>query len=392
MKQLSVLLPPYAPDYGGACSVLYELGGLIIIHDAAGCTVNYTTYDEPRWMERPGPVYCSGLRELDAVLGDDEKVIQKALDAARQLNPRFLAIAGSSVPMIIGTDLQGIARELEARSGLPAFGFDTTGISLYDQGAAQALSQLLARFAQEAGEVIPESVNLLGLTPLDYNTSQAALTVRARFEGAGFQVLTSLSMGCRFEELALVPRAALNVVLSSSGLEAARQLKARFGTPYLVGAPAGTRAAERLFERARLCMASSQDFNACAQGPAGEGGLLILGECVTSGALRSALEADYGLSGVTVGNLYTAWPELVRPGDVHLPSEPEVVALVNSGRYRTVVGDPMLRAALRPESGVKFIPLPSTSVSGGIYQRSDAPGAFEPEGLAPLARRILDTL
>lgn len=47
MSSLSKILPAYTPDLGGVCSALFELGGMLIIHDAAGCTENYTTYDEP---------------------------------------------------------------------------------------------------------------------------------------------------------------------------------------------------------------------------------------------------------------------------------------------------------------------------------------------------------
>ena len=123
MKDLYLTLPPFAPDYGGACEMMYELGGLVLICDASGCTVNYVSFDEPRWHTRPGNVFCSGLTEIEAVMGDDEAVIQKALKAAEILKPNFIAYVGSSVPMIVGTDFEGIARETEERSGIPAFGF-----------------------------------------------------------------------------------------------------------------------------------------------------------------------------------------------------------------------------------------------------------------------------
>ena len=69
MKQLSLNLPPFAPDYSGVCSALFELGGMIVIHDACGCTGNYTGFDEPRWYGSSSGVYCSALRQIDAILG-----------------------------------------------------------------------------------------------------------------------------------------------------------------------------------------------------------------------------------------------------------------------------------------------------------------------------------
>ena len=43
MSKLCIMLPPLAPDYSGAASALFELGGMIVIHDASGCTGNAET-------------------------------------------------------------------------------------------------------------------------------------------------------------------------------------------------------------------------------------------------------------------------------------------------------------------------------------------------------------
>ena len=96
---------PLAPDYSGAASALFDLGGSVVMHDASGCTGNFTGYDEPRWMGSRSAVYCSGLRRMDAVLGNDEKFIVATLKAAEDLNPSIIAYLGSPVPTVIGTDL-----------------------------------------------------------------------------------------------------------------------------------------------------------------------------------------------------------------------------------------------------------------------------------------------
>ena len=38
MKGLLKYLSPFAPDQSGACSALYELGGILVSADAGGCT------------------------------------------------------------------------------------------------------------------------------------------------------------------------------------------------------------------------------------------------------------------------------------------------------------------------------------------------------------------
>ncbi len=74
-------------DVSGVCSALFELGGMTVMHDASGCNSTYNTHDEPRWYDMDSLVYISGLSELEAVMGDDEKLISDVSDAARQLHP-----------------------------------------------------------------------------------------------------------------------------------------------------------------------------------------------------------------------------------------------------------------------------------------------------------------
>ena len=112
MAKLCMTLPPFSPDYSGVCSTLFPWDTLTVIHDASGCTGNYTGYDEPRWFHSRAPIYCSGLREIDAILGDDEKLIQKVLYALEDVKPEMIALVGSPVPMVIGTDMEGIAAEI----------------------------------------------------------------------------------------------------------------------------------------------------------------------------------------------------------------------------------------------------------------------------------------
>ena len=75
MKSLLKHLSPFAPDQSGAVSALFEFGGLIAICDAGGCTGNICGFDEPRWFTRPGAVFSAGLRDMDAILGRDDKLV-----------------------------------------------------------------------------------------------------------------------------------------------------------------------------------------------------------------------------------------------------------------------------------------------------------------------------
>ena len=129
MKNLYRYLVPFAGDYSGVCSALFDLGGMICIHDAAGCTGNYTHFDEPRYYGTNNLVYCTGLRKIDAILGNEDLYKNKIINAAKEMKPKFIAIVGSPVPHIIGFDFKGFAKEIEFLTGIPCFGFPTNGMS-----------------------------------------------------------------------------------------------------------------------------------------------------------------------------------------------------------------------------------------------------------------------
>ena len=103
LKRTNRILPVYAADISGICSALYELGGMTVMHDASGCNSTYTTHDEPRWYSMDSMVYISALSELEAVMGDDEKLVRDIVDAALNLCPAFICMGGTPIPMMMGT-------------------------------------------------------------------------------------------------------------------------------------------------------------------------------------------------------------------------------------------------------------------------------------------------
>ena len=110
MRGLRKYLTPFAPDQSGAVSVLYELGGIIVICDAGGCAGNVCGFDEPRWFEQKSAVFSAGLRDMDAILGRDDRLVAKLVDAAEKVEAGFAAIVGTPVPAVIGTDHQALRR------------------------------------------------------------------------------------------------------------------------------------------------------------------------------------------------------------------------------------------------------------------------------------------
>ncbi|MCD7861447.1 MAG: nitrogenase component 1, partial [Oscillospiraceae bacterium] len=132
------ILPVYTADVSGVCSALYELGGMVVMHDPSGCNSTYNTHDETRWYDRDSLIFISGLTERDAILGNDRKFMDAVAESAARFHPRFVALAGSPIPYMNGTDFPALARLLEQRAGLPCFAIPTNGMHDYFSGRAGA--------------------------------------------------------------------------------------------------------------------------------------------------------------------------------------------------------------------------------------------------------------
>jgi len=364
MHKLAINLPPFSPDYSGACSALFELGGMVIIHDASGCTGNYTGYDEPRWYHSQSLIYCSALREIDAILGNDEKFICKIIDAAKDLNPKFICILGSPVPMVIGTDFEGIAMEIENRTGIPSFGFQTTGLDYYDKGVAKALLAIAKRFITQARPKASRAINLLGATPIDFSTGDNIKNFREEFTARGFKVISTFAMDSSLEQLIDSSAASVNVVISASGLPLAKYFKEKFNTPYVIGQPIGYKYSNKLGELIEQSEKTGENQIFKAQENE-KSRILLIGEQVTMHSLRNCMHEDYQIHDVSLGCFFEQIPQITLNSDFKIKSEKNLKRIINEGQFNCIIGDPFFEKFCSESS--KYISIPHVAVSSKIY-------------------------
>ena len=392
MARLSLCLPPFSPDYSGVSSVFFDLPAVVAIHDASGCTGNYTGYDEPRWYGASAAIFCSALRDIDAVMGDDEKLIGRMIAACRDLDPKLTALVGSPVPMVVGSDMKGIAAELEARTGLPCFGFDTTGTAYYDRGVSVALIALLKRFA-EPSPPVPNTVGIVGATPLDFADGTDIRDLQDALLERGIEVTATLAMGYDLEALRRAATAHVNLAVSRAGFLVSKWMHRRFGTPYLCGLPMGAASLEAYFRALGTMLKAELPEPRILKGESPSRPLsehpkvLVIGEQVQANAIRCALGTEFGVRDIAVGCIFGMEPDLALPGDRDLRDEAEIRSAMNSGPS-LVVGDPFLEPLLRDDS-VSFLPFPLYAVSS--HQSPVAPvrhigGRFN-ESFSALLRR-----
>lgn len=363
MEQLWITLPALAPDYSGVCSAMFDLGGICVIHDASGCTGNYTGYDEPRWYGSSSKIFCSGLREIDAVLGRDDKLIDNVIKAGDLINPAMYTIIGSPVPMVIGSDMKGIAYEIEEKTGIPSFGFDTNGLGLYNKGVSMAMCELIGRFTKKKEEKIPRGINVLGTTPLDLSANKNADDLHKKIESFGFQIVGRMMMGAKIQQIEDLAKAEVNLVVTESGMEAAKLLKRKFGIPYVVGMPLGNEV--DVWEALEKTLQDKEDRIICDEGK--EGDILIVGEQVLANSIRRAIINKNPEAKVAVGSMFGLNKQIAGKGDLNIAGEESLVELLYSGKYKVLVGDPLMEDLLSEESGVRMVKLPHVALSSKLY-------------------------
>lgn len=360
MKRSYRIIPCYTGDVSGVCSALFELGGMVVIHDPSGCNSTYNTHDETRWYDHDSLIFISGLDEIDAIMGNDEKLINDVVDAALQLHPKFIALANSPIPFLNGTDFDAISRVIESRTAIPTFYLPTNGMHDYIVGASEALAAIARRFVSEPSRILPMSVNLLGVTPLDFAHQDAPSSLRQIVENAGFSVQSCWAMGDDLSSLSGAAEASVNLVVSAVGLSAAKVLQARFGTPYVIGCPIGS------FRKTVFSsLKQGSTLNAMLNSKGSDSRIVLIGEPVTMGSLAASIYMDCGMLPKVLCPLEQC-EDACSPNITPIVGEEDAESHIQNAKV--VIADSLYRPIC--PSSVQFIPLPHEAFSGRIFQKS----------------------
>ena len=400
MRQAYRIIPIYTADVAGVCSALYELGGMTVMHDPSGCNSTYNTHDEIRWYDQDSLIFISGLTDIDAIMGNDEKFLRDIEDVAEELKPKFIALASSPIPFMNGTDFPGLARALTAETGIPAFSVSTSGMHDYVYGAGLALSEI-ARHFTGAAEKRKRKLNLLGVTPLDFGPQPMVDAMKRRLEKYGWEILSTWAMGDTLEDLSHAGEAEVNLVVSSVGIPAANVLREKFGTPFLVGTPVEgyedeiSDALEKAAESPCEAFEDKKENSAEKSGAQISGeqeelwkvtpdqviylrkkdsplsgfiptpDITLIGEPVTMGSLAAVIEQKYRKKVQLLCSLEIT-EGLLRQEDEVIRGEEAMEEKLKTARI--IVADPLYRP-ICPESAT-FYEMPHIAFSGRIYLKN----------------------
>ena len=401
MKGLRKYLTPFAPDQSGAVSMCYALGGMVVIVDAGGCAGNICGFDEPRWQpdylqtfgregsytgnteqfgregshtgntapfglgdcqtEEKAPhhvaaVFSAGLRDMDAILGRDDLLIKKLEEAAKKIDAKFIALIGTPVPAVIGTDLAADAVMAGRRTHLPCIAVSTDGMHLYDRGIEEALLALVKTFAgettkEEKSGSHRKTCGVLGLNPLDLFDPAWTEAIRNSLLEKGYDEVLLYGMEGGLDALKRSSLAERNYVISTAGIAAAEYLKERFGIPYEVAFPADP----------LLLLEENPVREAKSTSPDAQ--ILVVHQQVLANSIRERL-MECGVSGsITAATWFDMKEELALSRDIRLKEEDDFIQLASDRKWDMIIADPALRPMARSFQG-KWIDAYHFAVSG----------------------------
>ena len=359
--------------------MFYELGGITVICDAGGCTGNICGFDEPRWFRERSAVFSAGLRDMDAILGRDDRLIAKLSDTAALLRdgaaekaPAFTAIIGTPVPAVIGTDFKALERMAVKKTGLPCIGIACDGMEYYDKGVEKAYLALFDKFAgsnsednkspdADGTEKIRDKTGILGAQYMDlggYADLNAVREIAEAETGRKAVVFGSRADGIKaFADPGSIEE---NIVVSVSGYEAAKKLRAKYGVPFRCHNPL----AERLI-REIASQAEGAGKSAGRQIKIAGRKILVVHEQVTANSCREALR-ELGAAQADVASWFMMKEELCEAGDIRLKEEADAAAAVRRGNYDMIIADPVMFPLIRDCFDGVFAGLPHFAVSGKL--------------------------
>ncbi|MCQ2500376.1 MAG: oxidoreductase [Lachnospiraceae bacterium] len=361
------IIPVYTGDVSGVASALFEMGGMVVIHDPSGCNSTYNTHDETRWYDMDSLIFISGLSNTDAIMGDDEKLIREIEEAAEELHPKFIALCSSPIPYMNGTDFPAIARILTADTGIPAFYVPANGMHDYVFGAGAAMLKAAECLLDKTREPRREKgiLNLLGVTPLEFAADGSVENLRKWAEDGGYKIQSCWAMEDSLEQLQKAVDASVNVVVSSVGLPLAEYMEKTYGIPWVAGCPVGAFAKDLLkavkqTEESGVSQVAYLKRGACSCGAR----IHLVGEPVTMGSLAAAITRETGMITLVVCPV-EADERLTGMLDIRTDGEEEAETALKQAM--SIIADPLYRPICPEEA--EFRELPHQAFSGRCFRR-----------------------
>lgn len=207
----------------GAAAALLSISDLGLILDSpmwcSALTSRRIAECEPLWASR---MYSTLIEENDLVFGAKKKLLQAAQDMRQEADYAVMGIAVNCGPALMGDDIEGICQSV---MDIPVCVSDASGFNGdADRGWSDAMISLLRKVPHFSEKKQAGKINVIGQCILDPASDES-------WEKVLFVP------GCqpmKYEELARLSEAEMNLVVHPRGLAVARWLQEHAHVPYSI--------------------------------------------------------------------------------------------------------------------------------------------------------------
>ena len=225
----------------------------ILVHGPKGC-VYHINYILGMRGDRPAEIYSTCLDEQDIIFGAERKLVTAIEQIDREHRPDLICVLSCCASGIIGEDVASAVRS--ASISARALAFDSGGFEGdHTGGYSDTIAVISRSLAASTGTRVPRSVNLLGVLRAGPDLTE----LKQLLSSIGITVQSVFTAGATLSELSRAGDTSFNIVIcETSGLEAAKILEERFGTPYcVVDLPIGKAATDRFLNNVEVMLGGS---------------------------------------------------------------------------------------------------------------------------------------
>jgi nitrogenase molybdenum-cofactor synthesis protein NifE len=242
---------PIPSDYFG---VLWALAGIknakVIEHGSTGTVAyNNVNFGILNYLKPKGILFSSGLDEDDVVMGGEEKIVKGIKEIDELYHPKLISVVATGVTSVIGLDLEGITGELKEKTNAKLLTFSGGGFrGNYSDGIEEVFNTLAKEVVKESKIKNSKAVNLIGTTVDSFNLVSDIQEIKRLLGLLGVKVNTVFTQETDVEAIEKMSQVGLNIVTSDIGIETAKILEGRFGTPWYYGLPFGIKGTVKWLE------------------------------------------------------------------------------------------------------------------------------------------------
>jgi nitrogenase molybdenum-iron protein alpha/beta subunit len=187
-------------------------------------------------------LYSTHIDETDISMGDTKRLDRVICEIISNDRPKAVFLLPSSVPMVIGTDLAALSRELQPEyPDVPIIPFGRGSFDVHGcDGVRDALTTLAETLPEDTGIDPDPKFNIIGSCADMFRFgADARETVRIMRGAFGLNPLCIMTSDASVDDIRKMGGARVNLVMRREGEKAAACLNKRFGTPCVSGRPYG---------------------------------------------------------------------------------------------------------------------------------------------------------